>query len=443
MPVDRYSLKKLTKHQLTGEINDERFDQSVMRKTKCNMFSNIYQNKTVLVTGHTGFKGSWLAIWLRELGADVVGYSLAPPSEPNNFEATMLREKITHIHGDIRDLDRLMETFKKYQPEFVFHLAAQPLVRFSYDEPKMTFDTNVGGTVNVFDAVRKTASVKVLVNITSDKCYENREWVWGYRENDPMGGHDPYSASKGCAELVFNAYLMSFFSQKNSGDTIPNSDEFGSCPQNSQIGAASARAGNVIGGGDWGADRLVPDCIRALSSGQKIGIRSPHAVRPWQHVLEPLGGYLQLGAALWQDPQKYSGAWNFGPDDGSHLTVAEMAERLIKFWGIGAWDDLSDPKALHEAKFLKLNCDKAHAELDWYSALTIDECLQMTAEWYKIFYAGSSNESTYKFCTQQIAEYVESARKRNLIWTGGADFKSVPLIDGTQGSEKMRKEDLK
>ncbi|MBU4455757.1 CDP-glucose 4,6-dehydratase [Patescibacteria group bacterium] len=391
------------------------------------MFDEIYKNKRVLITGHTGFKGSWLAIWLKELGADIVGYSLDPPSEPNNFEATKLREKVTHIHGDIRDLDRLLETFKKYQPEFVFHLAAQPLVRLSYDEPKMTFDTNVGGTVNVFEAVRKTPSVKVLVNITSDKCYENKEWVWGYRENDPMGGHDPYSASKGCAELVFNAYLKSFFSQKKSGDTTENSGDMTrilqnsvSCPrnscQNSPIGAASARAGNVIGGGDWGADRLDPDCIRALNGHQPIGIRSPRAVRPWQHVLEPLGGYLQLAAALWQDPQKYSEPWNFGPDDGSHLTVAEMADRLIKYWGDGKWgtDLKSVPQgdALHEAKLLKLNCDKAHAELHWHSVLTIDECLQMTAEWYKIFYAGSSNESTYKFCTQQIAEYVESARKR-------------------------------
>jgi CDP-glucose 4,6-dehydratase len=237
------------------------------------MFNDAFKNKKVLVTGHTGFKGSWLAIWLKELGADVIGYSLAPPSEPNNFEATRLQDKITHIHGDIRDLDRLMETFKKYQPEFVFHLAAQPLVRLSYDEPKMTFDTNVGGTVNVLEAVRKTPSVKVLVNITSDKCYENREWVWGYRENDPMGGHDPYSASKGCAELVFSAYLKSFFSQDAAQDRT--------------IGAASARAGNIIGGGDWGADRLVPDCIRALSRHQPIGIRSPHAVGPGSTFWNP------------------------------------------------------------------------------------------------------------------------------------------------------------
>lgn len=351
------------------------------------MLKNAYRNKTVLVTGHTGFKGSWLAIWLKELGADVIGYALDPPSEPNNFEATGLREKVKHIQGDIRDLARLTEIFRKYQPGFVFHLAAQPIVRLSYSEPKMTFDTNVGGTVNVFEAVRNTPSVKVLINITSDKCYENKEWVWGYRENDPMGGHDPYSASKGCAELVFNAYLKSFFSQ------------------DSQIGAATARAGNVIGGGDWGADRLVPDCIRALSGKQPAGIRNPHAVRPWQHVLEPLRGYLLLGAALWQEPQKYSGPWNFGPDDSSHLTVAAMTERLIKYWGSGAWKDLSDPHALHEANLLKLNCDKARAGLDWRSLLTIDECLRMTADWYRKFYAGGRKEGMYPVCVAQIREY--------------------------------------
>lgn len=368
------------------------------------MFNNIYQNKKVLITGHTGFKGSWLAIWLNELGADVIGYALDPPSEPNNFYATKLREKITHIHGDVCDHDRLIETFKKYQPEFVFHLAAQSLVRLSFEEPKLTFDTNVGGTVNVFEAVRKTASVKVFVNITSDKCYENREWVWGYRENDPMGGHDPYSASKGCAELVFNAYQKSFFSK--------------SVMLNRPIGAASARAGNVIGGGDWGADRLVPDCIRALSSHQPIGIRNPHATRPWQHVLEPLSGYLHLGAALWKDPQKYSDPWNFGPDDRVYLTVAAMADRLIQYWGNGSWEDLSDPQALHEAKLLKLNCDKAHTDLKWHSALTIDECLQMTVGWYKQFYTSSMKEEMYPFCVAQIRKYEEItiANRGNQPW---------------------------
>jgi CDP-glucose 4,6-dehydratase len=366
------------------------------------MFNNIYQNKTVLVTGHTGFKGSWFSIWLKELGADVVGYALEPPSEPNNFEAAKLREKITHIYGDIRDLDRLIETFKKYQPEFVFHLAAQPLVRLSYEEPKLTFDTNVGGTVNVFEAVRKTPSVKVLVNITSDKCYENREWIWGYRENDPMGGHDPYSASKGCSELIFNAYRRSFFLK--------------SAAQDRTIGAASARAGNVIGGGDWGKDRIVPDCVRALSANESIGIRNPHAVRPWQYVLEPLSGYLWLAALLSQDPQKYSGAWNFGPDDDSHLTVAEMADRLIKYWGDGSWNDLSDPNAPHEAKLLKLCCDKVHAELNWHSILSIDECLRMTADWYKEFYSANPAKDMYGFCIGQIRKYEESAATKNIMY---------------------------
>ena len=365
------------------------------------MVKNTYKGKKVLITGHTGFKGSWLAIWLKALGADVIGYSLAPPSDPSNFEATRLQEIITHVHGDIRDLGQLMDTFKKHQPEFVFHLAAQPLVRLSYEEPKLTFDTNIGGTVNVFEAVRATPSVKVLVNITSDKCYENREWVWGYRENDPMGGHDPYSASKGCAELVFGAYFKSFFS---SG-----------AAKGRTIGAVSARAGNVIGGGDWGKDRLVPDCIRALSAGRAIDIRNPHAIRPWQHVLEPLGGYLKLGAFLWRDPEKYSGAWNFGPDDSSHLTVAEVADKLIKYWGSGSWKDLSDPNAVHEANLLKLNCDKAHAKLNWHSALTIDECVRMTADWYRKYYMKEQHADVYSLCVEQIHGYMDKTKTEHLF----------------------------
>lgn len=369
------------------------------------MFRNIYKNKTVFVTGHTGFKGSWLSIWLRELGANVIGYSLEPPSEPNNFNSVKLPEKITHIHGDVRNLDGLIRVFREYKPEFIFHLAAQPLVRLSYEEPKLTFDTNVGGSINVFEAVRATRSVKVLVNITSDKCYENKEWIWGYRENDPMGGFDPYSASKGCAELAFSAYLRSFFAQNASSGK--------------SIGAASVRAGNVIGGGDWGKDRLLPDCIRALSSRQPIGIRSPNSVRPWQHVLEPLSGYLWLGVLLKEDPVRYSGAWNLGPEDDSHMPTVELVERLIHYWGEGSWQDLSVQNAPHEAKLLKLNCEKAHAELHWHSVLTIDECLQMTADWYKKYYEFGSREDMCPACAEQIRQYSDRAALKALPWTVG------------------------
>ena len=369
------------------------------------MFNNSYQNKTVLVTGHTGFKGSWLSIWLRELGANVVGFSLEPPSDPSNFVAARLKNKIAHLHGDIREIDQLSVAFREYQPEFVFHLAAQPIVRFSYDEPKLTFDTNVGGTVNVFEVVRQTPSVKVLINITSDKCYENKEWTWGYRENDPMGGHDPYSASKGCAELAFSAYSRSFFAQNASSGK--------------SIGAASVRAGNVIGGGDWGKDRLLPDCIRALSSSQAIGIRSPKSIRPWQHVLEPLSGYLWLGALLKEDPFRYSGAWNLGPEDDSHMTTVELVERLIHYWGEGSWQDLSVENAPHEAKLLKLNCDKAHAELQWRAVLNLDESLKMTADWYKKYYNIGSKEDMYPVCVDQIREYSDRASLKALTWTAG------------------------
>jgi len=366
------------------------------------MFKDIYKNKRVLVTGHTGFKGSWLAIWLKELGAQVIGFSLDPPSKPNNFTACSLKDKIVHIHGDIRDQDHVVKIFKEYKPEFVFHLAAQALVRLSYENPKLTFDTNIGGTVNLLEAVRLTPSVKVLVNVTSDKCYDNREWVWGYRENDPMGGHDPYSASKGCAELVFNAYLKSFFS-KTSSDSR-------------RIGLASVRAGNVIGGGDWGKDRIIPDCVRALSTDKPIGIRNPDAIRPWQNVLEPLSGYLWLGPLLQEDPQKYSGAWNFGPNDDSHLKVAEVVNRLIQYWGSGSWHDLSDPKVHHEAKLLKLCCDKAHAELNWHSVLSIDDCLQMTADWYKEFYSRNQTKDMYPFCLGQIHRYAETAAAKHMLY---------------------------
>jgi CDP-glucose 4,6-dehydratase len=392
------------------------------------MFKNIYQGKRVLVTGHTGFKGSWLCIWLKELGAEVLGYSLDPPSEPNNFSACRLSEHIDHQYGDVRDHDRLISIFSHYQPEMVFHLAAQALVRPAYDDPKGTFDTNAGGTVNVLEAVRRTPGVRVVVNVTSDKCYENREWVWGYRENDPLGGHDPYSASKGCAELIFTAYLRSFFSNsasgKKSGDAIPISGEIGSCPQISQIssggrqiGAGSCRAGNAIGGGDWGRDRLIPDCVRALNAGRPVGIRNPQSVRPWQHVLELLSGYLWLGARLWEDPEGFSGAWNFGPGGADSGSVQEVVDRFIKTWGSGAWEDLSDPRAVHEAAALRLCCDKAMDRLGWGNALSLAQNIALTADWYKQYYQNSGKMNMYDACAGQIGYYVDQARSGKLSWT--------------------------
>ena len=367
------------------------------------MFRNTYKGKKVLITGHTGFKGSWLAVWLRELGAEVTGYSLAPPSEPNNFSACQLKDKITHIEDDIRDLENLKRVFTEYEPEFVFHLAAQPLVRTSYQNPKLTFDTNIGGTVNILEAVRITSSVKILINVTSDKCYENREWVWGYRENDPLGGHDPYSASKGGSEVVFSAYLKSFFRKEAGGR---------------EIGAGSVRAGNVIGGGDWGTDRLIPDCIRALSGGETIEIRNPKAIRPWQHVLEPLSGYLSLGAMLDKSPASFSGAWNFGPSGLDYLTVGQIAEKIVDLWGSGIWKDVSSKSdALHEAHTLKLCCDKALAELNWHSTLGIEDCLKYLVEWYKLFYENGQDMDMYDICSSQIGFYSDRAKEQKLEWS--------------------------
>jgi CDP-glucose 4,6-dehydratase len=367
------------------------------------MFRNAYKGKKVLITGHTGFKGSWLAVWLREMGAEVTGYSLAPPSEPNNFSACRLKDKTTHIEGDIRDLENLKRVFTEYEPEFVFHLAAQSLVRTSYQNPKLTFDTNIGGTVNILEAVRMTPSIKVMINVTSDKCYENREWVWGYRENDPLGGHDPYSASKGGAEVVFSAYQRSFFRKEAGGR---------------EIGTASVRAGNVIGGGDWGTDRLIPDCIRALSSGETIEIRNPKAIRPWQHVLEPLSGYLSLGAMLYKSPASFSGAWNFGPSRLDYLTVGQIAEKIVDLWGSGIWKDVSSKSgALHEAHTLKLCCDKALAELNWHSTLGIEDCLNYLTEWYKLFYENGQDMDMYDICSSQIGRYTDMAKKQKLEWS--------------------------
>ena len=293
-----------------------------------------------------------------------------------------------------------METFKEYQPEFVFHLAAQPLVRFSYKDPRLTYETNVMGTVNLLEAVRQTKSVRVVVNITSDKCYENKEWVWGYRENDPMGGHDPYSSSKGCAELVTSAYLRSFFSPE---DYLNKHN----------VALASVRAGNVIGGGDWGEDRLIPDCIRALSQGKEIVIRNPNAIRPWQHVLEPLCGYLLLGAKLWDEGPKYSGAWNFGPQDGEVWTVEDMVKKIIHLRDDGSYriERYGNP---HEAHWLKLDCSKARIELQWEPRYTVKQALEKSIEWYRMFYEGSKADDMMEFTKKQIESYGKLEHDPNL-----------------------------
>ncbi|MCK4448651.1 MAG: CDP-glucose 4,6-dehydratase [Candidatus Marinimicrobia bacterium] len=353
------------------------------------MFSNIYRNKTVLITGHTGFKGSWLSIWLKELGANVVGYALEPYTNRDNFVVTGLENKITHIIGDVRNYKKLKEVFLKCKPEFIFHLAAQPIVRESYLNPKETYDVNVGGTVNVFECCRLTNYVKVIINVTSDKCYENKEWIWGYRENDPMGGYDPYSSSKGCSELITAAYLKSFFNPKNY-------NEHGKS-------ISSVRAGNVIGGGDWQKDRLIPDCIRTLENNEVIKLRNPYSTRPWQHVLEPLSGYLLLASKMYQEPGKFYGAWNFGPNYDSIISVREIVCMLVEKWGNGKWLDISDESEPHEANLLSLDVSKARNILNWQPEWNIQKCIDKTVEWYKNY----NNKNVYEICLNQIDTFVQ------------------------------------
>ncbi len=365
------------------------------------LFNNIYKGKKVLLTGHTGFKGSWLTLWLKQLEAEVIGYSLEPPTDPSLFEILNLEKEIIHVIGDIRNEKKLKETFEKYKPDIVIHMAAQPLVRYSYMNPKETYETNVIGTLNVFEAVKETETVRVVINVTSDKCYENKEWVYGYRENDPMGGYDPYSSSKGCAELLTSAYRNSFFNPENYGKTH-------------NVALASVRAGNVIGGGDWAEDRLIPDCIRALSKKETIYIRNPHATRPWQHVLEPLSGYLWLGALMWQDPTKYSEGWNFGPNDEDILTVEEIVKDVIKIWGNGEYVVNSDNR-FHEAKLLKLDISKAHFYLKWKPVYNAKKSLVETVNWYKTYF--SNPEKIYDFTINQLLSYIKEAENKGLIWT--------------------------
>lgn len=363
-------------------------------------FRNVYRGKTVMITGHTGFKGAWLSLWLNMLGARVIGYALEPDSEKSLFQTLRLGDVVEHHAGDIRNLEKLTEVMERHKPEIVFHMAAQPLVRESYASPSYTFETNIMGTVNLFEAVRVTGSVKVVVNVTTDKCYENQEWVHSYRENDPLGGHDPYSASKACSELITQSYLKSFFT--DAGKTA----------------VASARAGNVIGGGDWSADRIMPDCVRALLAGRQIQVRNPQAVRPWQFVLEPLSGYLWLGAKLWEEAGEFTGSWNFGPFATSYITVRQMVSKIIGHWGSGTFaEQETDGKAVHEANLLKLDCTKANHLLSWYPVYDVDETIEHTARWYAE--CRGSQEQIRSFTIGQIAGYADKAKELGYVWTKG------------------------
>lgn len=356
-------------------------------KNNVDLFENFYRGKKVFITGHTGFKGSWLALWLHELGAEVIGFALDPYTEKDNFVLSGLSSKIKDIRGDIRDAHFLNTTIQDEKPDIIFHLAAQPLVRLSYQEPVETYQTNVMGSIHLMESFRKSPSAKVTVMITTDKCYENREQIWGYRENEPMGGYDPYSSSKGAAEIAISSWRRSFMNPRDY-------DKHGKS-------IASVRAGNVVGGGDWTADRIIPDCIRALEANETIRIRSPKAIRPWQHVLEPLNGYLLLAKKMWEEPTKYCEGWNFGPNMESVENVWSVATKVIHNYGKGVLRDISDPEALHEANLLMLDIHKAKFELGWNPRMNIDQTIKMTVNWYNQY----RNRNVYNLCLEQIIEY--------------------------------------
>lgn len=364
-------------------------------------FAGEYAGRTVLVTGHTGFKGSWLCMWLTALGANVIGYALDPPTDPSAFVSMRLAERMTDVRGDIRDLPHLKSVLEEHTPSVVFHLAAQPLVRLSYAEPHLTYETNIMGTVNVFEAVRAAGSVRAIVTITSDKCYENNEWVYAYRENDAMGGHDPYSSSKGCAELVTSAYRRSFFAD----------------PEGAAV--ASCRAGNIIGGGDWAPDRLIPDCVRALDSGESVVVRNPSAIRPWQHVLDPLAGYLWLGARLLRGERALTGGWNFGPGPTGHVTVADLVEAFVAANGTGSWQACEPVlrEGRHEAGTLRLDITKSASVLGWRPVWSTGRAVAQAAAWYRSF--GSDEGDPTGETLRQIAEYSAEAASAGLPWTQG------------------------
>jgi len=360
---------------------------------------NIFFNKTVLVTGHTGFKGSWLSIWLTYLGARVVGASIETLKSPSNFSVSYVRDVIKDYRVDIRDESAVKRLVTKVQPDFIFHLAAQSLVLQSYEKPLETMETNALGSANILNALTLLRKKIVAIMITSDKVYDNVEWVWGYKETDRLGGKDPYSASKGMAELAIRSYMKSFFNKPNS---------------NVRIGVA--RAGNVIGGGDWAVNRIVPDCMKAWSKNKIVDIRNPNSTRPWQHVLEPLSGYLLLASNLVEDKKHNGQAYNFGPSIEQNYPVHELINEMSKYWDKVKWSDISgEENILQEAGLLKLNCDKALSDLKWKSTLEFEETIKMTVDWYKYYYQ-NKNRSMYNFTISQIIKYLEIAKSRNIAW---------------------------
>jgi CDP-glucose 4,6-dehydratase len=358
-----------------------------------------WEGRKVFVTGHTGFKGSWLCLLLEELGAEVSGYALAPPTDPSLFQAAAIGSSTQSVIADVRDYDAVLKNMRHANPEVVFHLAAQPLVRYSYEQPIETYATNVMGTVHVLEAVRALGSVKAIVAVTSDKCYENREWVYPYREVDPMGGHDPYSSSKGCSELVISAYRTSYFPPSRLAEH--------------KVALASVRAGNVIGGGDWALDRLIPDVVRAFEAGEAPVLRSPGSVRPWQHVLEALIGYVRIAERLLAGEARFADAWNFGPADEDARPVAWIVNRMAEAWGVPrGWRDWPG-EVPHEAGLLKLDCSKARAELGWRPTLTLDEAISWIVEWHKAVAAGESpRDVSLAQIRHFIARRVEKNRNR-------------------------------
>lgn len=372
-------------------------------------FNGVYNNKTVFVTGHTGFKGSWLSVWLNKLGAKVVGYSLKePPTVPSNFELSNLDKCVTDIRGDVRDFDHVSKAIKKHEPDIIFHLAAQPIILRSYEEPKLTFDTNAGGTVNILESIRHCESVKALVSITTDKVYKNNEWVYGYRETDPLGDKDPYAASKAMAELAIDSYRNTYFVEKGLGER--------------DVAVASARAGNVVGGGDFAEFRLVPDCVKALMSGEPIGIRNPFSTRPWQLVLEPLSGYLWLGALLFQEPAGgHDRAWNFGPKSVHGITVGEIADIMVDLWGNGKWENIgSETEKKLESNLLMLDWTAAKAYLGWEPVYNHRETISEVVDWSKEYQQqkdkDEENIDMYDMCSKQIDKYSKQAKKTGLEW---------------------------